>query len=188
MFIGSMLSAALSTASSIIAVISSTTYTDLVRGSRFEDCLINKYPALRQHFGRALSLLCGVVCYIAAIGIGQLGATVIKLAMTNFGVCGGPILGLFCLALYWPGSSSTGAVVGLMGGLIITGMLGFGAVAGIEQFQIPFLWLTGIGTVVTVALGALASLLFPPTEEREKQPDNEPGERKTMISSSAGKQ
>jgi len=42
---------------------------------------------------------------------------------------------------------------GMIGGVCITGMLGFGAVIGIEQFKIPFLWLTAIGTIVTILLG-----------------------------------
>ena len=98
LFISSMLSAALSTASSIIAVISSTSRTDLIRGTRFEDWLFIKMPFLRTNFNRLLSLLSGIVCYVCAVGIAALGSTVIKLAMTNFGVCGGPILGLFCLS------------------------------------------------------------------------------------------
>lgn len=161
LFIGSMLAAALSTASSITAVISSTAYTDLIRATRLEDWLVIQCPSLRTHLGRLISFLTGIVCYICAIGIGKLGSTVIKLAMTNFGVCGGPILGIFILALSNKFSTSTGALMGMVSGLSITGMLGFGSVFGLEQFQIPFLWMTGIGALVTVLIGALGSLAFP---------------------------
>ena len=161
LFIGSMLAAALSTASSITAVISSTAYTDLIRGTGLEDWLVIKFTSLRTHLGRLISFITGIVCYICAIGIGKLGSTVIKLAMTNFGVCGGPILGIFILAISNKFSTSTGALMGMVSGLTITGMLGFGTVFGMEQFLIPFLWMTGIGALVTVLIGALGSVAFP---------------------------
>lgn len=157
-----MLSAALSTASSIIAVISSTTRTDLFRGTAFEEWLFVKMPFLRQNFNRFLSLISGIICYICAVGIAALGSTVIKLAMTNFGVCGGPILGVFCLAFVEESTlkvTSLGAFVGLAVGLSVTGILGFGSVIT-AIWRIPFLWMTLIGTSTTFFVGLFGKLLF----------------------------
>lgn len=173
MFIGAMLSAALSTASSIIAVIASTTHTDLIKGTRFADWLQVNYPKISENTGRCLSLSCGLICYLMAVGIGQLGSTVIRLAMTNFGVCGGPILGVFCMGLWSKNKSSTGVLIGLLGGMVITGVLGFGAVFGIEHFKIPFLWMTCIGTMTTVCIGLVASLFWSEKENVRKYTEKE---------------
>jgi len=159
LFVGCMISAALSTASSIIAVISSTVHLDLLekksrRFGRFEIT------------GRAVSVITGILCYLLALIIAHSGNSVIKLAMTNFGVCGGPILGLYSIA-FFTNHRTRSAQLGTLFSLIITSILGYLPVFKIST-GIPFLFLSFVG-FISVLLVSVTVEFFLPFSDKESE-------------------
>lgn len=51
-----------------------------------------------------------------------------QVALKIFGMVGGPILGLFCLGMFFPWANSVGALVGLAGGLSLSFWVGVGSI------------------------------------------------------------
>ena len=97
LFIGAVLSAALSTSSSIIISISDCVHYDFLSFNKFG-------PIIEKRIGtncapRIVSIITGIVCYAMALLVAKLGKTIIHMAFANFGICGGPFLGLICVAL-----------------------------------------------------------------------------------------
>ena len=97
LFIGAVLSAALSTSSSIIISISDCVHYDFLSFNKFG-------PMIEKRIGtncapRFVSIITGIICYAMALLVAKLGKTIIHMAFANFGICGGPFLGLICAAM-----------------------------------------------------------------------------------------
>merc|ERR1712137_992508 len=71
-----------------------------------------------------------------ALLVAKLGKTIIHMAFANFGICGGPFLGL-----------------------ILTGVGGFGGIFGIEKFRISPLWWTPIGCLTNLMLCFIGTMI-----------------------------
>uniref|UniRef100_A0A452FVM8 Sodium-dependent multivitamin transporter n=1 Tax=Capra hircus TaxID=9925 RepID=A0A452FVM8_CAPHI len=68
-------------------------------------------------------LLCLGMAYISS----QMGP-VLQAAISIFGMVGGPLLGLFCLGMFFPCANPPGAIVGLLAGLIMAFWIGIGSI------------------------------------------------------------
>jgi len=172
LFIGAVISAALSTSSSIIISITDCIHYDFLSFNKFGPILKNK---MGKNFApRLISILVGFVCFAAAIIVAKLGNTVIHLAFANFGICGGPFLGLICLAIQerWIIDSNV-ASASTVTSLILTGIGGFGGIFGIEQFRISPLWWTPIGCLTNLFfcfVGTIIQNLLKQNHENHEKP------------------
>jgi len=108
--------------------------------------------AQQLRLARFLTLGYGALVIVLAFGVSRLGA-LIEASNKAIGLVGGPVLGLFLLGMLIKRATPWGAVIGWAAGVA--------AVIPVCFFtQTSFLWYGVVGTVVTVAVGWLASLLL----------------------------
>uniref|UniRef100_A0A6Q2XVW3 Solute carrier family 5 member 6a n=1 Tax=Esox lucius TaxID=8010 RepID=A0A6Q2XVW3_ESOLU len=109
---------ALSTISSAFNSLATVTMEDLIKPY----C-----PGMTEAKATLLSkaLAYGLVC-LAMAYIASLMGSVLQAAFSIFGMVGGPLLGLFCLGMFFPWANSIGAIVGLVAGLVMAFWIGIG--------------------------------------------------------------
>lgn len=120
LFVACLFSGALSTISSAFNSLATVTMEDLIKPH---------FPAMAESratmLSKALALAYGLVCLAMAYIASTMGS-VLQAAFSIFGMVGGPLLGLFCLGMFFPWANSTGAVVGLVAGLAMAFWIGIG--------------------------------------------------------------
>ncbi|XP_034515642.1 sodium-dependent multivitamin transporter [Ailuropoda melanoleuca] len=122
LFIACLFSGSLSTISSAFNSLATVTMEDLIRPwfpqfSEVQAIMLSRILA----FG--YGLLCLGMAYISS----QMGP-VLQAALSIFGMVGGPLLGLFCLGMFFPCANPLGAIVGLLAGLIMAFWIGIGSI------------------------------------------------------------
>ncbi|KAM6202314.1 sodium-dependent multivitamin transporter-like [Rhynchocyon petersi] len=121
LFVACLFSGSLSTISSAFNSLATVTMEDLIRPwfpfSEVQATRVSKILA----FG--YGLLCLGMAYISS----QMGP-VLQAAFSIFGMIGGPLLGLFCLGMFFPCANPIGAIVGLFAGLITAFWIGIGSI------------------------------------------------------------
>ncbi|RMB94054.1 hypothetical protein DUI87_29507 [Hirundo rustica rustica] len=121
LFVACLFSGALSTISSAFNSLATVTMEDLVRPH---------FPGLSESratlFSKLLALGYGLLCLGMAYVSSMLGP-VLQAAISIFGMVGGPLLGLFCLGMFFPCANPTGAIVGLLAGLVMAFWIGIGS-------------------------------------------------------------
>uniref|UniRef100_A0A8C8AWE5 Sodium-dependent multivitamin transporter n=1 Tax=Otus sunia TaxID=257818 RepID=A0A8C8AWE5_9STRI len=122
LFVACLFSGSLSTISSAFNSLATVTMEDLVRPhcpglSESRATLLSKLLAL------GYGLLCLGMAYVSSV----LGP-VLQAAISIFGMVGGPLLGLFCLGMFFPCANPTGAIVGLLVGLAMAFWVGIGGI------------------------------------------------------------
>nr|XP_016854439.1 PREDICTED: sodium-dependent multivitamin transporter [Anolis carolinensis] len=131
LFVACLFSGSLSTISSAFNSLATVTMEDLIRphaGSITEGraTLYSKLLAL------AYGLLCLGMAYISSMM-----GPVLQAAISIFGMVGGPLLGLFCLGMFFPCANSAGAVSGLAAGLAMAFWVGIGGIVANVQASTP---------------------------------------------------
>lgn len=123
LFVACLFSAALSTISSAFNSLATVTMEDLIKPH---------FPAMTEAratlLSKALAMSYGLLCLAMAFLTHLMGDSVLQVALKIFGVVGGPILGLFCLGMFFPWANSTGAVAGLGAGLVVAFWIGIGSI------------------------------------------------------------
>lgn len=123
LFVACLFSAALSTISSAFNSLATVTMEDLIKPH---------FPAMTERratlLSKALAMSYGLLCLAMAYLTHLMGDSVLQVALKIFGMVGGPILGLFCLGMFFPWANSTGAVAGLGGGLAASFWVGIGSI------------------------------------------------------------
>ncbi|KAM9195148.1 sodium-dependent multivitamin transporter isoform 2-T5 [Mergus octosetaceus] len=121
LFVACLFSGSLSTISSAFNSLATVTMEDLVR----PHC-----PGLSEsratQFSKLLALGYGLLCLGMAYVSSKLGP-VLQAAISIFGMVGGPLLGLFCLGMFFPCANPAGAIVGLLAGLAMAFWVGIGS-------------------------------------------------------------
>ncbi|XP_062863496.1 solute carrier family 5 member 6 [Trichomycterus rosablanca] len=121
LFVACLFSASLSTISSAFNSLATVTMEDLIKPY---------YPSMTDAratlLSKALAFLYGLVCLVMAYAIHMLKSSVLQVALSIFGMVGGPLLGLFCLGIFFRWANSTGAVTGLAAGLVMAFWVGIG--------------------------------------------------------------
>ncbi|XP_072490099.1 sodium-dependent multivitamin transporter isoform X1 [Notamacropus eugenii] len=121
LFVACLFSGSLSTISSAFNSLATVTIEDLIR-PHFPEISENRATFI----SKVLAVVYGLVCLGMAY-ISSLMGPVLQAAISIFGMVGGPLLGLFCLGIFFPCANSTGAVVGLLAGLIMAFWIGIGS-------------------------------------------------------------
>ncbi|XP_029532507.1 sodium-dependent multivitamin transporter-like [Oncorhynchus nerka] len=120
LFVACLFSGALSTISSAFNSLATVTMEDLIKPY----C-----PAMTEAkatlLSKGLAFAYGLVCLAMAYTASHMGS-VLQAALSIFGMVGGPLLGLFCLGMFFPWANSTGAIVGLVAGLVMAFWIGIG--------------------------------------------------------------
>lgn len=123
LFVACLFSAALSTISSAFNSLATVTMEDLIKPH---------FPAMTEAratlLSKALAMSYGLLCLAMAYLTHLMGDSVLQVALKIFGMVGGPILGLFCLGMFFPWANSTGAVAGLGAGLTVSLWIGIGSI------------------------------------------------------------
>ncbi|XP_053919141.1 sodium-dependent multivitamin transporter isoform X2 [Cuculus canorus] len=120
LFVACLFSGSLSTISSAFNSLATVTMEDLVR-PRCPGLSESRATMLSKLLALCYGLLCLGMAYISSM----LGP-VLQAAISIFGMVGGPLLGLFCLGMFFPCANSTGAVAGLLAGLAMAFWVGIG--------------------------------------------------------------
>ncbi|XP_054469950.1 solute carrier family 5 member 6 isoform X2 [Anoplopoma fimbria] len=123
LFVACLFSAALSTISSAFNSLATVTMEDLVKPH---------YPAMTEAratlLSKALAMSYGLLCLAMAYLTHLMDHSVLLVALKIFGMVGGPVLGLFCLGMFFPWANSTGAISGLGAGLALAFWVGIGSI------------------------------------------------------------
>uniref|UniRef100_A0A1A8EYS8 Sodium-dependent multivitamin transporter n=2 Tax=Nothobranchius TaxID=28779 RepID=A0A1A8EYS8_9TELE len=121
LFVACLFSGALSTISSAFNSLATVTMEDLIK-PHFPNMTETKAIFLSKGLALVYGLVCLAMAYIASIM-----GSVLQAAFSIFGMMGGPLLGLFCLGMFFPWANSVGAVVGLAAGLTMAFWVGIGS-------------------------------------------------------------
>ncbi|KAI2652134.1 Sodium-dependent multivitamin transporter [Labeo rohita] len=121
LFVACLFSGALSTISSAFNSLATVTMEDLIKPH-----VSPMTEARATILSKVLALGYGLVC-LAMAYIASLMGSVLQAALSIFGMVGGPLLGLFCLGMFFPWANSTGALVGLASGLVMAFWVGIGS-------------------------------------------------------------
>uniref|UniRef100_A0A5F9CBQ0 Sodium-dependent multivitamin transporter n=1 Tax=Oryctolagus cuniculus TaxID=9986 RepID=A0A5F9CBQ0_RABIT len=122
LFVACLFSGSLSTISSAFNSLATVTMEDLIR-PWFPECSEAQAIMLSRSLAFGYGLLCLGMAYISS----QMGP-VLQAAISIFGMVGGPLLGLFCLGMFFPCANPPGAIVGLLAGLIMAFWIGIGSI------------------------------------------------------------
>lgn len=122
LFVACLFSGSLSTISSAFNSLATVTMEDLIQPW---------FPALSETraimLSRSLAFGYGLLCLGMAYISSHLGS-VLQAAISIFGMVGGPLLGLFCLGMFFPCANPPGAIAGLLAGLIMAFWIGIGSI------------------------------------------------------------
>ncbi|XP_062324404.1 solute carrier family 5 member 6a [Osmerus eperlanus] len=131
LFVACLFSGALSTISSAFNSLATVTMEDLIKPH---------FPAMTEAratlLSKGLALGYGLVCLGMAY-LASLMGSVLQAALSIFGMVGGPLLGLFCLGMFFPWANPTGAVVGLVAGLGMAFWVGIGSFMSRMPLPLP---------------------------------------------------
>ncbi|MEQ2169499.1 hypothetical protein GOODEAATRI_025763, partial [Goodea atripinnis] len=123
LFVACLFSAALSTISSAFNSLATVTMEDLIKPY---------FPSMSEgratKVSKALAMSYGLLCLAMAYLTHLMGDSVLQVALKIFGMVGGPILGLFCLGMFFPWANSIGAIAGLVAGLAVAFWVGIGSI------------------------------------------------------------
>uniref|UniRef100_A0A8C4FD50 Solute carrier family 5 member 6a n=1 Tax=Dicentrarchus labrax TaxID=13489 RepID=A0A8C4FD50_DICLA len=92
----------------------------------FVACLFSGALSVVYNLLPTVTLVYGLVC-LAMAYLASLMGSVLQAAFSIFGMVGGPLLGVFCLGMFFPWANPTGALVGLAAGLAMAFWIGIGS-------------------------------------------------------------
>ncbi|KAJ7341425.1 hypothetical protein JRQ81_005505 [Phrynocephalus forsythii] len=122
LFVACLFSGSLSTISSAFNSLATVTMEDLIRP------YVPSIPEGRATlYSKLLALGYGLLCLGMAYVSSMMGP-VLQAAISIFGMVGGPLLGLFCLGMFFPCANAVGAVAGLVAGLAMAFWVGIGSI------------------------------------------------------------
>ncbi|XP_067838507.1 solute carrier family 5 member 6a [Heptranchias perlo] len=142
LFIACLFSGALSTISSAFNSLATVTMTDLIK-PHYPHMTESRATLISKSLALGYGLLCLGMAYIAS-----LMGSVLQAALSIFGMIGGPLLGIFCLGMFFPWANSTGAISGLVAGLIMAFWIGVGSFIS-KRAALPFVNATSVPSLTT---------------------------------------
>jgi Na+/proline symporter len=149
--IAAILAAAMSNLSAALNSLASTSVIDF-----YARIFPRSTDQRRVWASRWLTVVWGVVLFALAI-VSRNGGRVVEVGLAIASVAYGGLLGVFLLGTLTKRASETGALVGMICGLLLNAVIWQGARFGVPV-PIAFTWYVPIGSVVTFAVGYLVSL------------------------------
>ena len=154
--VAGLLSAAMSSLSSGLNSSCSVILTDFI--DRFFPSEISERDRIRRAI--TVSILVGVVVVTLSTAVGVVKGNLLEVTFKTVNLVTAPLAGLFFLAFFVPWASSIGAVIAGVGSL--------GVVIAVNYWEfftgnpgISFIWALPLGLVSEMAIGMVASLIFP---------------------------
>ena len=144
-----LFAAAMSSLDSVINSLSALTLRDIVQRTFIKD-MTNKQEVV---WSRLLTLFWGTLCVGFAFVVEGIDASIIVAVNKIGSLSNGSILGVFLLGLLTRRGNSTGALVGLVAGVLVN------LVLWIQFPQVSWLWWNVIGFATTLGGGYLVSLI-----------------------------
>ncbi|KAM6980887.1 sodium-coupled monocarboxylate transporter 1 [Aplochiton taeniatus] len=121
LFVAAAYSGTLSTVSSSINALVAVTVEDFIK-----PLCKNLTQKQTSWINMGLSVFFGFLC-IGMAGVASSMGSILQAALSIFGMISGPLLGIYLMGMFFRTSNSTGALVGLVVGLIMTLWVGIGA-------------------------------------------------------------
>ncbi|KAK1171403.1 solute carrier family 5 member 6a [Acipenser oxyrinchus oxyrinchus] len=152
LFVACLFSGALSTISSAFNSLATVTMEDLIK-PYFTAMTESRATLLSKGLALAYGIICLAMAYIAS----QMGS-VLQAALSIFGMVGGPLLGIFCLGIFFPWANSTGAITGLLTGLVMAFWIGIGSFVSRSStplFPVNATAFPDVGNMTTAAMTTL---------------------------------
>jgi len=147
LFAAAVFSATLSTVSSGLNALAAVILIDMIKPAYYSRNQKQLDEQLATKISKGLATVLGLVTIGLAYLAPYLGPTILYLSLSLFGVVGGPLLGLFSLAIFFPTCNSKGAVSGLIVSLIFSIWIAVGGI--LYPNRIPPLPLRTDGCPVT---------------------------------------
>jgi Na+/proline symporter len=152
LLIAAVLAAAMSNLSAALNSLSSTTMIDFYLRARPETS-----EAARLKLSRGATVIWGVVLFALALA-SRHGGKVLETGLTIASVAYGGLLGVFLLGVLTRRATQTGAITGMLCGLVFNGYLWLGT-------HVAWTWYVTLGATTTFIVGYLTSLMTNPTLE-----------------------
>ncbi|XP_067005284.1 putative sodium-dependent multivitamin transporter [Anabrus simplex] len=125
LFVAGIFSGSLSTVSSAVNSLAAVTLEDYLK-PLYRRVYRRDIPDSRSStYTKFLAMLYGLLCLAVAF-LAQFLGGMLQASLTIFGVIGGPLLGVFTLGMFCVCCNEVGAVVGLLAGLAMSSVIGFG--------------------------------------------------------------
>uniref|UniRef100_A0AAR2IZH1 Sodium-dependent multivitamin transporter n=1 Tax=Pygocentrus nattereri TaxID=42514 RepID=A0AAR2IZH1_PYGNA len=151
LFVACLFSGALSTISSAFNSLATVTMEDLIKPH---------FPGMAEARATLLSKGLGEHCIPFLFYLGAHASKTSQAALSIFGMVGGPLLGLFCLGMFFPWANSIGAVVGLVAGLVMAFWIGVGSfIARMQSGGPPVLDVTVFPDTVNATTAVMTTLI-----------------------------
>lgn len=123
MFTACLYAGALSTGSSALNAMSLVILEDIIK-KRMKDLTDSDAARLCK----IIAVVFGVIVIAGAFIVKYVGTMVLQLAYSIFGICGGPLLGIFLLGMFVRRANSKGAYAGVFSGCALTAWVFLGSV------------------------------------------------------------
>ncbi|XP_068672015.1 sodium-dependent multivitamin transporter-like [Montipora foliosa] len=115
LFTGSLYSGALSTASSALNAMSLVVLEDIIKKTKR-----NLTDSEAAKLCKVTAVVFGVIVIGGAFVVRYLGIMILQLSLSIFGICGGPVLGIFLLGMFVRRANTKGAYAGTFCGIALT--------------------------------------------------------------------
>ncbi|MCU1305468.1 MAG: hypothetical protein JWN45_163 [Acidobacteriaceae bacterium] len=167
LLIAAILAAAMSNLSAALNSLSSTTIIDFYLRIRPEAT-----ERQRMAMSRAATIVWGLILFGLAIVTQFGGQRVLELGLSIASVPYGGLLGVFLLGVLTKRANQTGALIGMVCGLLVNLFLFFGPRLHLMTTVVAWTWYVTIGTTLTFVVGYLASLIFSDSGDPERAVDD----------------
>ena len=154
--LAAIFAAAMSTLSSSLHSSATSMVSDLYLPHRQRKGAII-HPDQQVRLSKRFAILFGVIQIALGIGASWISDSVIRDALAIAGFTAGIMLGLFCLGVLTRKANQSGALIGIIAGIIVLSYIKFGT-------ETAWTWLAVIGSLTTFTIGIFASWLLPANE------------------------
>ncbi|KHJ46544.1 transporter, SSS family [Trichuris suis] len=138
LFVSAIYGAGLSTLSSGFTALAAVLLQDVVTPIYRKVTRKNLSSATSAVVSKLLACASGLIILGLAFAVGHVQSNIIQIALSIFGIVGGPLLGVFFSGMFLPFTNSLDVALGMIGGLACTLWIGLGTViVGVVPYLLP---------------------------------------------------